>query len=120
MNASWSGRKLHFWLIVAWGVFAVPMSLWWRDSVFLVNIMSLYAILATHWSAYQGSRAEEAVTNDKDVAIRPDPVPVVTGVYRASFEPTTPKSFWFMIGASVIAATGVGVGLWFLLEALGP
>lgn len=49
--------------LAVWGVLTVPTILWWRDSVFWVSIMSLYAILATHWGGYNASRAKEEAEN---------------------------------------------------------
>lgn len=40
--------------------------IWWRQSIAWVSFMSVYAIVATHWSSYQGSRAEEAVKNGQE------------------------------------------------------
>lgn len=51
--------KLHLILLVLWAVLTIPTVLWWRESVFWVSLMSIYAIISTHWSAYQASRAEE-------------------------------------------------------------
>lgn len=43
-----------------WLALVVPTVLFWRDSVFWVNVMSLYAILATHWAGRHAARAKEA------------------------------------------------------------
>lgn len=45
--------------MVFWAVALIPTLLWWRDSILWVSFMSLYAIIVSHWSAYQGSRAED-------------------------------------------------------------
>ena len=42
-----------------WILLLLPTLVWWRDSVLWVAIMSVYAIVIAHWSAYQGARAEE-------------------------------------------------------------
>lgn len=53
--------SLHGWLMVAWGVLLIPTILWWRDSVVWVVAMSWYAIMASHWSCREASKADEAV-----------------------------------------------------------
>lgn len=50
---------LHKWLTILWASLALPTVLWWRDSIFWVAFMSLYANVASHWAAYQASRIEE-------------------------------------------------------------
>lgn len=54
MNAA----RLHKYLTIGWGLLAVPTVLWWRDSIFWVAFMSLYANIASHWAAYQAARLE--------------------------------------------------------------
>lgn len=51
--------------LFVWIVLTIPTILWWRDSVFWVSIMSLYAILATHWGGYNASRAKEEADDDE-------------------------------------------------------
>lgn len=53
-----SGPRLHLALALTWLALLVPTTLWWRESVYWVAIMSLYANVVGHWSAYQGARAE--------------------------------------------------------------
>lgn len=50
---------MHLALTVAWSLLLVPTLLWWGDSVVWVSIMSLYANIVGHWSAYQAARAED-------------------------------------------------------------
>lgn len=52
--------KFHLVMVIIWAVLLVPTMIWWRDSVFWVAVMSLYANLIGHWSAYQAARAEDA------------------------------------------------------------
>lgn len=52
--------RLQTIFIVIWFGLAIPTVLIWRNSVFWVNIMSLYAILATHWGARNAAKAKEA------------------------------------------------------------
>jgi len=46
-----------------WALLLIPTMLWWKESVLWVAIMSLYANVVGHWSAYQGSRAEMEAEN---------------------------------------------------------
>lgn len=46
-----------------WILLLVPTMLWWTQSVLWVAIMSLYANVVGHWSAFQASRAEIEVEN---------------------------------------------------------
>jgi hypothetical protein len=56
-------RRFHLIAMVAWALLAVPMCLWWRDSVFFVALISVYANFIGHWSAWQATRAEDASRN---------------------------------------------------------
>jgi hypothetical protein len=53
--------RIHFWCLVVWGTLLVPSVLWWRDSIFWVNLMSWYAIVVSHWGALLAAKADEAV-----------------------------------------------------------
>lgn len=53
-------RTFHMLMVAVWSVLVIPAWLWWRDSVFFVIFVSLYANAATHFSAWQAARAEEA------------------------------------------------------------
>lgn len=53
------GTTIHLTLLIIWTALIIPTVLWWRESVFWVSLMSVYAIISTHWGAYQASRAEE-------------------------------------------------------------
>ena len=55
-------RRIHLYLTFAWSLALIPTLLWWRESILWVAFMSLYANIIGHWSAYQATRAEEAVT----------------------------------------------------------
>jgi len=59
-SASKVFSKLHLGLTVVWACLAVPTVIWWSESILWVALISVYANVAAHWSAYQGSRAEEA------------------------------------------------------------
>lgn len=52
-------KRLHATLTAAWFLLVIPTVLWWRESVLWVGLISCYANAAAHFSAYQGTRAEE-------------------------------------------------------------
>ncbi len=49
---------MHLYLTFFWAVMIIPTVLWWRSSVPWIGFMSVWALLATHWSGYQGGRSE--------------------------------------------------------------
>ena len=51
-------RNLHLILVIAWILLIIPTLLWWRDSVLWVAVMSLWANIAAHFSAWQSARVE--------------------------------------------------------------
>lgn len=53
-------KRVHLSLTVIWAILAVPTVIWWSESILWVALISVYANVAAHWSAYQGSRAEES------------------------------------------------------------
>jgi hypothetical protein len=63
-RAFFRSPKLHLILMGVWCILAVPTVLWWSNSIPWLVFMSIYAIIAGHWSGYQGARAEKS--NDKD------------------------------------------------------
>lgn len=54
-------RKLNGWLTIFW-IFMIPVSLFfgWLDSVVYVSALSLWALVAGHWSTWQAARVEVA------------------------------------------------------------
>jgi ABC-type lipoprotein release transport system permease subunit len=53
------GTTIHLICLGIWIALIIPTILYWRESVFWVSLMSIYAIISTHWAAYQAARAEE-------------------------------------------------------------
>lgn len=54
-------RHVHLVLLLVWAI-TIPAAFvfgWW-DSVPFVAFASIYANMATHWSAWQATRAEES------------------------------------------------------------
>lgn len=50
---------MHTAAAVLWVLFAVPVLLWWRDSVALVLAISIYANVVGHLSAVEAARPTE-------------------------------------------------------------
>lgn len=55
-------RRFHAVMTIVWLLLVVPTLLWWRDSIFWVALMSVWANFASHFSAWQSARTEDAVT----------------------------------------------------------
>jgi hypothetical protein len=51
--------KFHGWMTMVWFILAVPTVIVWKESILWVALMSVWANIAGHWSAYQAARAEE-------------------------------------------------------------
>jgi hypothetical protein len=52
-------RRSHLILTILWALAIIPTVLWWKTSILWVSLMSCYANVAGHWSAYQASRTED-------------------------------------------------------------
>lgn len=57
-NSNWC--RFHLLMMTVWALLTIPTLLIWKESVLWVALMSLYANFVGHFSAYQGSRAEQA------------------------------------------------------------
>lgn len=53
-------KTFHLFMMVVWALAGIPTILWLKESILWVAFMSLYANFVGHFSAYQGSRAEES------------------------------------------------------------
>ncbi len=51
-------RHFHAVAVLAWVGLIVPTLIWWKDSVLWVALMSIWANIAAHWSAWQAARTE--------------------------------------------------------------
>jgi len=58
--AFFRSKRFHLLATILWACLLPPTLLWWRESVFWVAIMSWYANVVGHWSAYQSARSEES------------------------------------------------------------
>ena len=52
-------RRFHAAATIVWGLLIIPTLLWWRESILWVALMSIWANVVGHWSAYQAARAED-------------------------------------------------------------
>jgi hypothetical protein len=73
-------RRINGWLTLFW-IAMIPVSLatGWVNSVVYVSALSLWALVAGHWSAWQAARVEVHQDGDADV----DDVLVVMRELRA-------------------------------------
>lgn len=51
-------RKLNGWLAVIWLAASIPICIFLSTSVPFLVFVSVYAIVASHWSTWQASRVE--------------------------------------------------------------
>ena len=51
-------RKFHGIMTVVWIFLLIPSLLFWSQSVLWVVLMSVWANIAGHWSAWQAARGE--------------------------------------------------------------
>lgn len=52
-------RRLHAFLTIAWLILCVPALLWWKNSVPFLVFISMYAIVVSHWDAYQTAKVAD-------------------------------------------------------------
>lgn len=50
--------NFHKYATIVWILLLIPSVLWWSEAIIWVVLMSVWANIAGHWSAYQASRAE--------------------------------------------------------------
>lgn len=55
-------RHAHAIATLTWLALTIPTLIWWRDSVPWLATMSVWANVASHFSAWQGARAEDAAS----------------------------------------------------------
>lgn len=51
-------RTINFWFTVFWLGLIAPTLIWWRDSVLWVAILSIWANVISHYTAYLSARVE--------------------------------------------------------------
>lgn len=52
-------RRFHALATLVWLALIVPTLVWWRDSLVWIVLMSIYAIVVSHATAWQAARAED-------------------------------------------------------------
>jgi hypothetical protein len=53
-------RKFHGWATIFFIILVIPTFIFgWYSSVAYVSILSVWALVASHWAAWQASRIEE-------------------------------------------------------------
>ena len=60
----WYRDNRHLVEAYIWILLAIPSILWWKDSVFWVIVISLYANYKTAISAHEGRKARKAAESD--------------------------------------------------------
>jgi hypothetical protein len=50
----------HKWATLAWIALTIPTLLVWKESILWVALMSVWANIAAHWSAFEGAAAKAA------------------------------------------------------------
>lgn len=48
----------HLGMTAVWGLLVIPTLIWWKNSILWVALMSVWANVAAHFSAYQAARGE--------------------------------------------------------------
>jgi hypothetical protein len=51
-------RGFHGWATIIWFLASFPLAILFGSSVVFVTFLSLYAIVAGHWSSWQAARVE--------------------------------------------------------------
>ena len=69
VNSPQAMRKINGVLTIFWVVMCFPsVLLGWVDSVKYVSFLSLWALIASHWAAWQSARVE--VRQDEDANVQ--------------------------------------------------
>jgi hypothetical protein len=66
-------KNIHLLAAIGWILLIIPTLLWWRDSVLWVIIISIYANIVGHWSAWEAAKAAEREKNELASAVGEDP-----------------------------------------------
>lgn len=53
--------RFHLVATAIWMLLAIPTIFFWKESILWIAMMSIWANVAGHFSAYQAARAEENV-----------------------------------------------------------
>jgi hypothetical protein len=66
-------RRVHSTLTITWTLLLIPSLLWWSESIKWIVLMSVWANIAGHFSAWQGSRAEDTQEDRDSSALSDNP-----------------------------------------------
>jgi hypothetical protein len=53
--------RVHMTLAIVWAALAFPTVTVWRDSIWWIGLISIYANFVSHWGAFEAARAKEKV-----------------------------------------------------------
>ncbi len=59
-------RRFHAVATLIWAGLVIPSIVWWKESIAWVVLMSVWANLASHFAAWQATRAEVEQQNGND------------------------------------------------------
>lgn len=51
-------KNFHAVAVIVWILLIIPTVLFWKEAILWLAIMSVWANIAAHWSAWQGARTE--------------------------------------------------------------
>lgn len=59
-------RKFHGYATLVWIILLLPSIIFWAESVTWIVLMSVWANIAGHWSAWQAARGEAKADPEVD------------------------------------------------------
>lgn len=59
-------KHFHLIAVIVWFCLVPPTLIWWKDSILWVALMSIWANIASHWSAWQAARTESKQDREND------------------------------------------------------
>lgn len=57
--------KIHLGMAVLWLGLLVPTIVWWKDSILYVGLISVYAIILEHLTAYLAGKSDKGAEDDQ-------------------------------------------------------
>lgn len=57
--------KLHLALTVVWALLVIPTITIWKDAVWWIGLISIYANVVSHWTTYIAARTAEKTEKSK-------------------------------------------------------
>jgi hypothetical protein len=61
LSSPYTMADFHFWMTILWIALVIPTVFWLRSSVFWVSLMSIYAIIVTHWTGFSAAKGEQEI-----------------------------------------------------------